>query len=66
MESSVHLRPAKVGDEHFIYEDWVGFDMSRHKANVALDPKYLMVAVDENDEPVGMHLLYFSTNVRCV
>ena len=60
------MRRAKVGDEQFINEDWIGIDMSRHKANVALDPKYLLVAVDENDEPVGMYLLYFPTKVRCV
>ncbi|KAH3854466.1 uncharacterized protein LOC127870795 [Dreissena polymorpha] len=53
MESSFKVRNAKDGDENCINEDWVGIDMTRHKANVAQDPKYLMVTVDENDEAVG-------------
>ncbi|KAH3854463.1 uncharacterized protein F36G3.2-like [Dreissena polymorpha] len=39
--------------------------MSRHKANVALDPKYLMVAVDENDEPVGYGGITLATPDIC-
>lgn len=66
MESAAEVRPARDGDEKFMNELWVGIDMSHHKANVALDPKYLFVAVDKNDEPVGMYLLYICTNLRCV
>ncbi|KAH3854461.1 uncharacterized protein F36G3.2-like [Dreissena polymorpha] len=57
MDCSVTVRPARDGDEKLMLEFWASVDgdisLCDHKANMVLDPNYLMVAVDKNDEPVG-------------
>lgn len=60
MDYAVNVRPAKSGEEILMNEFWAGVNgdlsMYDYYAYMKLDPDYLMVAADKNDQPVGESL----------